>query len=546
MHKHNTTMIRCKHLFAALATITLCACERQGNDTFEALNREAAEEYLQPLRPGYEGKNPYWNVFAKRFLYAPAFDFKEREGATAYRFDLTKDDGEGQWTFTADKPSSPLSPIWNDVTVGKVNLSVLAIGRDGEVIDTVGTRTFFRDYPFHGPYPGPVVPYREAALKAALYIHSLPFVKRFASETEPDLETYPHFSCACKVIGALISNECLIATEIPARREEALAIALGAARFLIEQSRPADAPLAYFPPTYYKGELQSQGENRDKTMTMEAAKGPGPAFLDLYDLTGEQEWFDRALAIARTYKKIQRADGSFPIKVDFISGEAVNTASAMLHPLLNFLERLRKQYGTDEFTAMQKAGEKWMMDVPLKSFDMTGQFEDVTVLGLQPYENLTNCTASPYADYLLRKDNPTEEEVACALDLMRLSEDQFIHWDYPVGPDGIRKRCAPAVHEQYKYETPIDNSSCNVANALLSYYDLTGNRLAFEKAKALIDNLTIQQHQNSGVIPTALVFRPVDRDIKTQITINCCFADVKMLMRMAKEEPRTSKRNTNQ
>jgi hypothetical protein len=40
------------------------------------------------------------------------------------------------------------------------------------------------------------------------------------------------------------------------------------------------------------------------------------------------------------------------------------------------------------------------------------------------------------------------------------------------------------------------------------------------------------QHQNSGVIPTALVFRPVDRDIKTQITINCCFADVKTLMRM--------------
>ena len=115
---------------------------------------------------------------------------------------------------------------------------------------------------------------------------------------------------------------------------------------------------------------------------------------------------------------------------------------------------------------------------------------------------------------------------------MRLSEDQFIHWDYQYGPDGIRLRCGPAVHEQYKYETPIDNSSCNVANPLLSYYELTGDRLSFEKAKALVDNLTISQHQNSGVIPTALVFRPVDRDVKTQITINCCFADVKMLMRM--------------
>jgi hypothetical protein len=102
-----------------------------------------------------------------------------------------------------------------------------------------------------------------------------------------------------------------------------------------------------------------------------------------------------------------------------------------------------------------------------------------------------------------------------------------------VGPDGVKKRQAPAVHEQYKYEMPIDNSSCNVANALLSYYELTGDALALAKAKALIDNLTIQQHQNSGVIPTALVFRPVYRENKVQITLNCCFADVKTLLRMA-------------
>jgi len=238
------------------------------------------------------------------------------------------------------------------------------------------------------------------------------------------------------------------------------------------------------------------------------------------------------VAIAGTYKKIQRPDGSFPIKMDFITGEAVNETGAMLHPLLNFLSRLHKQYGINDFEEMREAGEKWMMAGPLKTFDMTGQFEDVTVLELEPYENLTNCSASPYADYLLRKDNPTGEEIANALDLMRLSEDQFVHWDYPYGPDGVRPRCPPAVHEQYKYETPIDNSSCNVAHPLLSYYELTGDRLAFEKAKALIDNLTIVQNQTSGVIPTALVFRSVDRDVKRQITINCCFADVLMLMRM--------------
>ena len=518
-------------LLAGMVLSILCSCGKPGKDDFDDLNARAAKEYLEPLRPGYEGRNPYWNVFAHRFLYAPAFDFKEIEGAKEYRFDLKDAENGAEWSFTADTPWNPLSPVWNDVTVGNISLTVLAIGDKGQVIDTAGTREFFRDYPFHGPYNDAVVPYRESALKAALYIHSLPFVKRFATEMEPDLDAYPHFSCACKVIGAVISNECLIAREIPARKEEALAIALGAAGFLVSQSLPPDAPLAYFPPTYYKGDLQEIDENKGKTMAMEAAKGPGPAFLDLYDITGDKEWFERAMNIARTYKKIQRPDGSYPIKMDFLTGEAVNDAGAMLHPLLNFLRRLEKQYGIDEFKDVQEAGEKWMREVPLKSFDMTGQFEDVTVLKLKPYENLTNCSASPYAEYLLNKESPTEEDIKNAVDLMRLSEDQFVHWDYPYGPDGVRARCAPAVHEQYKYETPIDNSSCNVANPLLSYFEMTGDRLAFEKAKALIDNLTIVQNQTSGVIPTALVFRSVDRTVK-QITLNCCFADVKILMRM--------------
>ena len=515
-----------------IAACAMTSCEECVENEYDVLNEMAANEYRIPLRPGYEGRNPYWNVFAKRFLYAPAFDFRESEGAKEYLFRVSSEDGRSEWTFTADAPCRPLSPVWDSVTVGKVCLTVLAIGQDGEVLDTAGTRTFFRDYPFHAPYSGPVVPYREAALKAALYIHSLPFVQRFATDMEPDLASYPHFSCACKVIGALISNECLIARELPSRREEALAIALGAAEFLLSQSQPDEAPLAHFPPTYYKGDLQEKDEHRGKTITVEAAKGVGPAFLDLYDITGDTAWLERALGIARTYRRLQRPDGSFPIKMDYATGQPVNDAPAMLHPLLNFLSRLHRQYGTDEFLPMQAAGERWMHEVPLRDFDMEGQFEDVSVEGLQPYENLTNCTAAPYADYLLRKEHPTREDIDDAIDLIRLSEDQFVHWDYPIGSDSIRKRCAPAVHEQYKYETPIDNSSCNVANALLSYYELTGNRLALAKAKALIDQLTVMQHQNSGVIPTAFLFRPVDRDIKTQITLNCCFADVLTLMRM--------------
>ena len=135
-------------------------------------------------------------------------------------------------------------------------------------------------------------------------------------------------------------------------------------------------------------------------MTMEALTA-ATAFLDLYDATGKQEYFDRAMHITDTYSRIQAEDGSFPIKMDFKTGVPVNDVKAMLHPLLNYFLRLEKEFGQSAYTAARLRGEQWMEEHILSTFDMTGQFEDVSVQGLQPYENLTNCTASPYASYLL-------------------------------------------------------------------------------------------------------------------------------------------------
>ena len=126
----------------------------------------------------------------------------------------------------------------------------------------------------------------------------------------------------------------LVAKLLPAHREEALAIARNAARFLMDRSRPEGDPLAFFPPTYYSDLISSsRAENRGKTMTMEACAA-GNAFLDLYDATGDRICYDRALAIAETYSRLQHADGSFPIKVDFETGEPVTGCKAMLTPVM--------------------------------------------------------------------------------------------------------------------------------------------------------------------------------------------------------------------
>ena len=506
-----------------------------GKGIYSRLDDQAAREYLKPVRPASEGRNPCWNEFAKKFMYAPAFDIKPVSGASSYRFTVYEKEGDGTWTFSSTDPAADLSPVWNDIRPGHVQLKVDALDASGKLLGTAYEREFVRDFPFSGPYSEPVRDYREAAIKGALYVHLMPEIQHWTESDVPDM-AYHHNTYPCKIIGATIRNECFIARELPARRENALAVARGAAAFLIKMSHPEGHVLAYFPPTYYKDLEASKREwNKGKTMTMEAFD-VGHAYLDLYDLTGEREWMDRAVGIARTYVRLQREDGSLPIKIDFETAEPVNDVSAMLHPLLRYFQRLRG-YGLTEFIPAQDKAEKWMDEVAVETFDMTGQFEDVNVNGLKPYQNLTNCTAAPYASYLLDKEIISEKNMADARDLIRLSEDQFVHWAYPdLTEDGFPKRNAPCVHEQYHYEMPVDASACNVSNAWLDYYEVTGDLLALAKAKAMADNMTIQQNAINGQIPTTWEWRDAKRDRDRTFWVNCSYSSISLLMRMAEKQ----------
>lgn len=501
-------------------------------DKSKRLNAEAAKEYLTPIRPASEGRNPCWNEFCKKFIYAPAFDVKAVEGADNYKFIIKEKDGSGEWSFTSTDPCADLSPIWASVPPSKVDLTVLAIDGKENVLDTAYKRSFLRDFPFEGPYNSNVRPYREAAIMAALYIHKTPGAQKFKETFVPDLDLYSHFTYANKVIGGLISVEAKIAEYVPSLKEEALLIARNAARFLIDQSRPEGDRLEYFPPTYYGDRVASKNDwNVGRTMTMDACYS-GNAFLDLFRVTGDSLYYDRALKIADTFMKIQNEDGSFPIKVYFETGEPVNEVKAMLHPILNYTRRLENEYGVTRYADMSARAAKWMKEVALETFDLTGQFEDVTVEGLKPYQNLTNCTASPYASYILR-GHPSAEEIEDARDLIRLSEDQFVHWNALPNKDGVRPIATPCVYEQHRYQVPVDNSSCNVANAYLDLYEATGDELAFAKAKALVDNLTVVQDITNGKIPTTFDLRGPERNKRRTYWINCTNASITILLRMA-------------
>ena len=118
-------------------------------------------------------------------------------------------------------------------------------------------------------------------------------------------------------------------------------------------------------------------------------------------------------------------------------------------------------------------------------------------------------------------------------DLIRFSEDQFVCWDVLPDDDGVRTLCTPCVYEQYGYRVPVDNSTCVVANALLDLCEATGDRLAFAKAKALADNLTVVQNALDGLIPTSLDVREGAKNRIRGFWVNCTYASILTLLRMA-------------
>ncbi|MBQ9138599.1 MAG: AGE family epimerase/isomerase [Alistipes sp.] len=511
----------------ALALLVLSvACAPK--DVNEQLTKQAAEEYLTPVHPGGDGR-PFWNGFASKFIYAPAFDFQAVEGAESYLYTATCECGKS-WSFKADSPQQSLAPIWGSIPQGvNIALKVEGVDSKGVTVGVAGERSFWRDYSFNPPYTGAVRGYREAAILGMLYVHTMPAVQNFVLSSEPDMD-YVYFTYPCKIIGAVVQVETLLAKTVPLYRDNALAIARNAAKFLMDSARKPGERLAYFPPTYYKQFMASKfPENQGKTMAMEAASA-GEAYLDLYDATGESIYLEQAVGIANTYLTLQNEDGSWHIKYDFATGEPVNDVKAMLHPLLNYLLRLEQQYGKSDYREARLRGEKWMAEHILSSFDMTGQFEDVSVQGLQPYENLTNCTAAPYASYILNR-GASADEVTTAYELVRFSEDQFVYWDMPLNESGYKKDSTPCVYEQYKYQMPIDNSTCNVANAMLDIYEQTGDMLMRAKAQALIDNITVTQCVNTGKLLTSWRVR---HNVEPSYWINCTYDSVCALLRMEK------------
>ena len=476
-------------LFGMLA---LAAVAAQDETDWARLNVAAREHAKTPIRAGVPRVRPFWNGHAKAFIHPPAFEFKEVEGTASYRFTLTaantgRTGVSPVHSWNASKPWLPIpADVWDSLKPGYYTVKV----------DGSGERTFYRAAVFQGPYPKGACGYREAARKVYAAVYNLPQVQGWKTSDDPpkgyDLYCYP-----AKIMGSMIR------ALVRYNTADALAIARKMADWLIAHSQPADAPLAHFPPTYWGDRRDVAVKNAGQNMLLYPAHA-ALAYLDLADVlcragADSQKYREAALAIARTYARLQGTDGTWPLKVR--EKDASPVRANRLVPgryILRLFDRAASlapaRSIAPDFVAVRDRAFAYVLNGPMKTWNWDGQFEDMDPM--PPYKNLQKGVA---ADTALRLF--AQGRIAEGCELVDWCEDQFVVWSDPIHNMDWKNWKTPTALEQYDYYTPIDASMGDMIGAFAAAYKATGNGLYLEKAKALADNVTRHQRAD-GTIPT--------------------------------------------
>jgi maltose/maltodextrin transport system substrate-binding protein len=516
---------------------------------FKYIDALARDDYAYAIRPGGVGDSPFWNKYARMFMYPPAFDFSAGgPGTVKYRFTVFDAVGKTH-VFDAPSSQSPLTPVWNDVAPGQAWVYVSAVDKDGVVHGIPDwprdrfSRTFWRSAPFRpGAYPPAPRSYAEAVAKCGDEIFERSATQYFLKTGKPD-PNYTHNCYPAKMHAALIFGMLGYATRRPDRAADALKLARNAADFLISISQPMGAPLEYWPPTY--ADRRAAGSFRYGQNMLIYPCHVGTAYLALYERVKDAKYLDAAKRIADTYVRLQESDGTWPILVRESDGKVLNENRVQPTGVISFLDRLYGVCGEEKYRACGDRAFAWIEANSLTDWFWEGQFEDSPLV--QKYENPSKHPACELALYLLDRYPGDKKWLAVARDILRYAEDQFVCWEKPCAANGHGVNTPigdptiqqnryddwfyPCVLEQYVYYVPVDASNAKLIKTYLALYRAEGNPLDLAKARALGDAL-VRIQRPSGYIPTEYA-QVEKRDDPMQGWLNCTCATLAALDELA-------------
>lgn len=467
---------------------------------YPQLCMQSKKESLVSIRPGVPGILPFWNMDANStmFKHAPAFDFKSYENADYYSFSAFSFSDNRHYRFTSTIPYASLAPIWDELPDGEVYLKVEAIMKNGDVYLS-GRRDFYKASVFSPPYSSAKYSYGFAAAKALNYIYNIDHIKDWYFTGKPNHKAYFLYCYSAKILRGIF--DAMLVHHEYFKNDTALVIASKVADYLIEHSEPKGTPLEYLPQTY-EGEGSTAKIFGNQIIMMEPSI-TGTSYLEMYKKTKNKKYFQAALNIANTYINTQLSSGTWYIRVFKETGKPASEVLCIPIQIANYLTLLADHYGQKQYLPAAEKAIKWVMDNPVKTYNWTGQFEDVPTTN--PYQNLTKYEAGWTAWYLFDHKEKDTTYVQIAKELVAFCEDQFVVWS-PITIYNNRKELSnrwhtPSALEQYLCYCPIDASVSMMILTFMKAFKATGDIIYREKAIALANSL-VNNQKVDGQIPT--------------------------------------------
>jgi hypothetical protein len=476
----------------------------QKQPTNQDFCKQSKAESLIPIRPGIPGYQPFWNGKSTMFKYAPSFRNDNTTWIISkpkeYRYSAFSFSDKQYYTFTAETPYEALTPIWDKLPNGEVYLKVETISADGLDIILAGSRLFYKAAVFCPPYPEAKYSYKDAFLKGMQFMYNQEHIKNWYNSGKPDHSKYDLYCYSAKEVGSVIDAMLMYNSLFP-QNDTSLVIARAAADYLIKNSEPAESPLAYFPQVYEGSNLTAGTFGKEIIMVQPSITGK--SYLALYDKTKEKKYLNAAVNIANTYIQNQLSSGTWYIRINKETGKPASDVLCIPIVIVDFLSELVNRYKHPQYQRAIDSSIQWIWGNPMKTFDWTGQFEDVEAV--EPYKNLTKYEASWFAQYLLINKDQDTSYVRSAKELIAFCEDQFVIWETPEMFDNwnnsTKRWLAPSVLEQYLCYVPIDASATQMIYTFYLAYEKTGDPIYRQKAITLANSLVNSQKEN-GMIPT--------------------------------------------
>lgn len=508
----------------------------------EAFKQYNSEEFM--VRPGGVKGRGFWNINSTQFIYNPCFSFPIIPKANGYLFTATDANGKVH-TFTAEKPTASLSPIWKDIPTGMTTLKVESLDKDGKPQYLAGARTFFKadGFPGRENLPQKACSYKECATKALRYVFNEKFNQYWLIHGKPD-PFYPHNVYPAKTISSVIEAMISYATLEPENKEKALQLAVNAADYMLSISYKENSSFRGLPPTYSFDGLDfdtvdktaPMAKNRtDKIMLIYPASA-GMAYFDLFDATGDKKYFDAAMVIADYYKNNVLPSGSWHLMCSVETGEVEGNNECASYRILDFIHAVYERTNEEVWLTLEKNYFANLQAKRFECYNWEGQFEDILLSG--SYTNLTHIDADSLIKYITKNFKDDKDKMEDAKELLRFVEDQFVVWgkfspwnthyapekDFWYSPAGV---------EQYYWYVPIDGSTSKIMSVFLDVYSVTKDPLLLEKACALGDMITRMQVKETGLIPTHWMKKDCKENVEN-FWINCQIGTAGHMMQLAK------------